>query len=180
MMNLKKCFLTAAFLIAACAVWCGVAIADPGGFSLTLGYGAASDHIDVYRLGVRKDLGARWLTTRAGHLSGFFELSYNRWEYGSQTINGLALSPVLVWHFPTLFDAVRPYAAAGIGGTLLDDDRIRGRDLGGRFQFEDRIGLGARMGSFDLNLSYFHYSNAGIHPPNDGMDIWMVTAGVGF
>jgi lipid A 3-O-deacylase len=156
------------------------ASADFDGFGLFLGYGVGKKDIDIYRLGLKKDYTSRWFESETGYLSGFFELSYNRWEHGGDDINGLAFSPVFAYYFGKDADLFRPYIAGGIGVALLDDYRIHNRNLGTHFQFEDRIGLGARIGIFDMNVSYFHYSNAGLKSSNDGIDIWLFTGAIQF
>lgn len=156
------------------------ASADLDGLGLSLGYGVGKKDIDIYRLGLKKDYTSRWFESQTGYLSGFFELSYNRWEHGGDEVNGLALSPVFAYYFGTDADFVRPYIAGGIGAAFIDDYRIHNRNLSTHFQFEDRIGVGARIGIFDMNVSYFHYSNAGIKSPNDGIDIWMFTGAIRF
>ena len=156
------------------------ASADFDGFGLSLGYGVGKEDIDIYRFGLKKNFASRWFENGTGYLSGFFELSYNRWEHGGDEVNGLALSPVFAYYFGTDADFVRPYIAGGIGVALLDDYNIHNRNLGTHFQFEDRIGVGARIGIFDMNVSYFHYSNAGLKSNNDGIDIWLFTGAIQF
>lgn len=161
-------------------LFCSTASAEFDGFGLSLGYGVGKKDIDIYRFGIKKDYASRWFENETGYLSGFFELSYNRWEHGGDEVNGLAFSPVFAYYFGTDADFVRPYIAGGIGAAFIDDYRIHNRNLSSHFQFEDRIGVGARMGIFDMNVSYFHYSNAGLKSPNDGIDIWLFTGAIQF
>lgn len=154
--------------------------AGSDGFGFSLGYGVGKKDIDIYRFGVKKDYPSRWFESETGYFSGFFELSYNRWEHGGDEVNGIAFSPVFAYYFGKDGDLFRPYIAGGIGVALIDDYRIRDRNLSSNFQFEDRIGVGARIGFFDMNVSYFHYSNAGIKSPNDGIDIWLFTGAIQF
>ena len=156
------------------------ASAGSDGFGLSLGYGEGKEDIDIYRFGIKKDYSSRWFESGVGYLSGYFELSYNRWEHGGDDINGLAFSPVFAYYFGKDADLVRPYIAGGIGVALIDDYRIHNRNLGTHYQFENRIGLGTRIGIFDMNVSYFHYSNAGLKSPNDGIDIWLFTGAIQF
>jgi len=167
-------------LIVGLMLFYNTANADSNGFGFSLGYGLSKDSIDIYRFGVKKDYSSRWFESGAGYLSGFFELSYNRWDYNSDEINGLAFSPVFAYYFGKDTDLVRPYVAGGIGVALLDEYRIHHRNLSSHYQFEDRIGLGTRIGFFDMNVSYFHYSNAGLKSPNDGIDIWLFTGAIQF
>ncbi len=154
--------------------------ADFSGYGLSFGYGEADPDIDIYRVGVKKDFSAKWFQTDFGYLSGYFELSYNRWEYENEDINGVALSPVFVYYFGDKSNKIRPYIEGGIGVTYIDEYYIADRNLSTNFQFEDRIGAGVRIGFVDLNFRYMHYSNASIKGPNNGIDILMFTTAIQF
>lgn len=156
------------------------AMAESGGYGISFGYGEADPDIDVYRLGLKKDFRSKWLETGVGYLSGYFELSYNRWEHESRDINGVALSPVFAYYFGNESSLIRPYIEGGIGVTYIDEYHIADRDLSTNFQFEDRIGVGARIGFFDICARYMHYSNASIEEPNHGIDIWILTTSIQF
>lgn len=157
-----------------------VAMAESGGFSISLGVGMADPNISTYRISLKKDFGTTWFETDAGYASGYFELSYINWEQGGQNVNGVALSPVFVYYFGQLSDPVKPYAEIGIGMTYIDECRITDRTFSTHFQFEDRIGIGVKFEFFDLTARYMHYSNASVKRPNDGIDIWMLSAAVSF
>jgi len=161
-------------------LFCTNAIAASDGLGLSLGYGVGKEDIDIYRLGFKKDYSSIWLESGTGYLSGFFELSYNHWGYRSDEINGLAFSPVFAYFFGKDNDFTRPYIAGGIGIALIDEYHIHNKNLSSHFQFESRIGLGTRIGFFDMNVSYFHYSNAGIKTPNDGIDMWLFSGAIQF
>jgi lipid A 3-O-deacylase len=141
------------------------------GFEISLAYGEGKSDIDIYRLGLKKDYGLEWFKRDFGYLSGFFELSYNYWHYKSEDIHGIALSPVFAYYLGKSTDFFRPYIAGGIGAAVLDRYHIKNRDLGSNFQFEDQIGIGAKIGLCDIYCSFFHYSNAGLKLPNAGIDI---------
>lgn len=148
---------------------------------ISMAVGQANDDIEVQRLGLQRDFSAHWWSDKVVGVSGYWELSVNRWS-DDETITALALSPVLTV-FPNRVTAVRPYLELGIGVALLSDRRIGGRDLSTRFQFEDRIGAGVRFGDahrHDLNLRFMHYSNADIEQPNNGLDVYMLSYGYAF
>ena len=167
-------------LVIGLSLFYGIALADTSGYGVSLGYGRSQDDIDIYRLGIKKDFSTQWFENRYGYLTGYFELSYNRWEYHDDDINGVALSPVFVYCFRDEDKLIRPYIEGGIGAAYLDEYQIGSRNLATHFQFEDRIGAGVRIGMFDLNFRYMHYSNASIKQPNDGIDIWMFTTAIQF
>nr|WP_321398510.1 acyloxyacyl hydrolase [uncultured Desulfobacter sp.] len=170
-------------LLLVCFIWsvstitCAVAqgILDTGGWGISLGYGESSDDIDIYRAGLLKQWGVTWFDSNAGHVDGYFELSYNRWEHGGDEVNAVALSPVFQYVFHVKSDFWYPYIEGGIGVAYLDDYTINNRDLSSNLVFEDRIGAGVRIKNLDLSFRYMHYSNAGFEEPNDGIDILIGT-----
>lgn len=175
---------TVLFVVILLFLMCGTTMAEPSGFGIALGYGRANGkanlETDIYRAGLKKDFTAKWLEHGCGYFSGYFELSYNRWECKGQYINAVGISPVFAYHFGNQSNAIIPYIEAGIGIAYLDEYRIAYRNLGSHWQFEDRVGLGARIGFVDLNLRYLHYSNANLESPNDGIDILMFTVAFQF
>lgn len=173
----KKCMLSVLGMV----LFCGTALAEPTGWGLSFGGGEAFLDIDVYRLGLKKDFPWQWLKSDFGYVSGYFELSFNHWEQGSDEIDGVAFSPVLAYYFCKKDNLIRPYIEGGIGVIYIDKHMMADRNLSTDFQFEDRIGVGARIGFFDLNfLRYMHYSNASIKGPNYGIDMWMFTVSIQF
>ncbi len=173
---MKKCML----LIAGFVLFYNCAMAESTGYGISFGYGEADPDIDIYRLGIKKDFPSKWFKTDIGYLSGYFELSYNHWEWNDQEIDGVAFSPVFTYYFGDEKNFIRPYIEGGIGLAYVDDYYIADRNLSTNFQFEDRIGIGARVGFLDLNFRYMHYSNASIKDPNDGINIWIFTTAIQF
>jgi lipid A 3-O-deacylase len=136
------------------------------------GYGQSKDNTDIYRLTLQKDFKSRWLESETGYLSGYWESSLNYWHGRGDENFGVAFSPVFAYYFKLSSD-VKPYIEGGIGLSLWTDTRMGNRDLSTNFLFEDRIGAGVRIGNWDLNFRYMHYSNASIKKPNDGIDIFI-------
>lgn len=59
----------------------------------------------------------------------------------------------------------------GIGVGLLENRHFGQKDLGSKFQFEDRLGLRMQLSSgVSMSLRYMHYSNGGITESNPGLD----------
>lgn len=156
------------------------AMAQSSGYGISFGYGEANPDIDINRLGIKKDFSRQWFQSDIGYLSGYFELSLNHWEQDNDDINAVALSPVFAYYFGDESSFVRPYIEGGIGVAYLDEYFIADRNLSTNFQFEDRIGVGTKIGFFDLNFRYMHYSNGSIKSPNNGIDIWMFTTAICF
>lgn len=109
----------------------------------------------------------------------YMEVSANLWRYGKEAEYesnlAVALSPVLVKQFSTLYDRAL-YWEFGIGFSLLNKQRFAGKNLGSHYQFEDRIGLLWQIQPQTLlALRYMHYSNAGLQKPNPGMDFLVLS-----
>ncbi|WVM92338.1 acyloxyacyl hydrolase [Halopseudomonas pachastrellae] len=83
----------------------------------------------------------------------------------------VTLTPVFTLSFPGN-GGVTPFIEGGIGAAVFTETNLDDRrDLGSKFQFEDRIGAGMRFTSgAELGLRYYHYSNAGIKQPNQGIN----------
>ena len=140
----------------------------------TLSIGKSRDGIKIYRIGVRKDFDSRFLESKIGYLSGYYELTFNYWKgktNHNKTNYGIALSPVFNYYFK--MGPIRPYLEAGIGVSLFKNKWIDNRNMSTNFLFEDRLGVGVRVENFDFSFRYMHYSNASIKAPNDGIDIWI-------
>jgi lipid A 3-O-deacylase len=151
-------------------------VAAPDGISLGIGKGNHS--IKVLKGGLRKHFNHHWFDSGTGRLTGYWELSLGYWDEKPDNIFALGLSPVFVYEFRPMASGRQFYINAGIGVAVISDTRIGTRNLGSTFQFEDQIGLGLRFGNnrqHDLNLGFLHYSNARIKPPNDGIDILLLT-----
>ena len=165
----------ALILFACLMIFASNAMAQDSGFGLSLGYGQSTDSIDIYRVGLMKKWDVKWLKNSTGYVDGYFELSYNHWDYSDKKINAVALSPVFQYAFNPSGSTWYPYIEGGIGVAYLDEYFIKDRNLSSNLQFEDRIGVGFRFDNLDLNFRYMHYSNASLKQPNDGIDIWIGT-----
>jgi lipid A 3-O-deacylase len=145
---------------------------------ISLGIGKSRDSINIYHLGFQKQFGHSWLKSEVGSLSGYHELSLNYWEHSDESIQQVAYSPVFAYESTAFGSGIFPYLEGGIGVSYISEKMIKGRNMSSHFQFEDRIGMGVRVGEdrkHDLNFGYLHYSNAGIKQPNDGIDIFILS-----
>ena len=142
---------------------------------VSIGIGESKDNIGIYRLGLKKNFETIFYEGDYGWVSGYYEASVNYWEKEGDEIYTIALSPVFVYYIGNRSNNVVPYVEAGIGVSLLSDTMIQKRNMTTNFNFEDRIGAGVKVGSFDLNGRYMHYSNASIKQPNHGIDIFIFT-----
>jgi lipid A 3-O-deacylase len=143
---------------------------------VSLGIGKSRDSINIYRLGFQKEFGNNWLESKIGHMLGYHEVSLGCWEHKRESVQQMAYSPVFGYSFNGLGSSIMPYLEAGIGIAFLSEKTIKGRNLSSHFQFEDRGGIGVKIGKqkqHDLSFRYMHYSNAGLWQPNDGIDIFI-------
>jgi len=145
---------------------------------ISLGVGRSRDDIDIYHLGFQKQFGRNLIEWKTGHLSGYHEASINHWRHEKESVQQVAYSPVFTCGFDDFGSGMFPYLEGGIGVSYISEKEIKGRDMSSHFQFEDRMGVGVKMGRdgrHNLNFRYLHYSNAGIKQPNEGIDIFMLS-----
>lgn len=145
------------------------AVADRG-FTMELGQSSESEL--TYRAGLEWDFGKPIWQSDAGAvvLGGYWDAGLTYWD-GIDAWSA-SLAPMFQLNFPRAMNDVTPFIEAGIGAALFSKtDLAPGADIGSAFQFEDRIGLGMRFASgSELGLRYYHYSNASLKQPNQGID----------
>ncbi|MCW9052520.1 MAG: acyloxyacyl hydrolase [Motiliproteus sp.] len=158
----------------------------------TVNVGSSDDDINFYRVGARFDWDQKWFEEGNWFLGGRFELGLTYLDSDSDVVNttgaedsayGISFTPVLRYQRKPYSNGVAPFVEAGIGLAYLSEDKLEnesstGTDLGGNIQFEDIISVGVMFGEqqrYELSANYFHYSNAGLEEPNDGIDIYSVT-----
>ncbi|MFV3331912.1 acyloxyacyl hydrolase [Pseudomonas sp. NY15437] len=139
--------------------------------SLTGAVGVTGQNTMTYRLGLGFDWDKSWWESSTGRLTGYWDAGYTYWEGGDEASgrHSLSFSPVFVYEFSGA--TVKPFVEAGIGVAVFSGSRVGDQNLGGAFNFEDRIGAGLRFGEGQaLGVRATHYSNAGISQPNDGIE----------
>ncbi len=172
---------------------------------VSLGVGSGETDLYAYRVAVQWPWQRRWLESGGWFVGGYWELSLSYWENdqapsiftpersrgGNEVLIG-AISPVFRWQRAEPFgNGLLPFLEVAVGFSLFSDDRItRDRngvsnplDLGGHFQFEDRLGVGVRFGRgqrWELSYRRLHYSNGGIWERNDGINLNQVNLGYWF
>lgn len=145
------------------------ALADRG-FTLELGQSSESE--PTYRAGMQFDFGKPIWQSDAGAvvLGGYWDAGLTYWD-GIDAFSA-TLAPMFQLNFPRAMNDVTPFVEAGIGAALFSKtDLAPGADIGSTFQFEDRLGVGMRFASgSEVGVRYYHYSNASIKQPNQGID----------
>lgn len=103
---------------------------------------------------------------------GFSHFWINNKPYYT-TMNIYSIAPVIRYTFKKR-GPVFPYLEMSIGLSYLNHTRLDNRNLGIHFSFQDRLGIGAFIGTskqFSLGIHALHYSNARLSEHNSGISI---------
>lgn len=133
--------------------------------------GTTGDSQSVIRIGVNQAWDAKFWDSSVGYFSGYWSLGLTHWEKGryGKNVGSVSFAPVFTYNFYTN-SGFEPFIEAGIGVAAFSKTRVGDQNLGSAFNFEDRIGFGARFGDHTVGVRAIHYSNAGIKNPNDGIE----------
>ncbi len=142
------------------------------GTGLTAELGQTSGSEMVYRLGMQFDFGRPIWQSDSGTVSldGYWDVGVTRWD--SENATSLSITPVFQLRFGQS-GGLTPFIEAGIGAAWFSETELESadRDLGSAFQFEDLIGAGLRFDTgSQAGIRAYHYSNAGIKEPNQGIN----------
>ena len=161
---------------------------DPWGVSIASGTGLR--HIVPIRVGIQKAFERRWGCESGWPIWAYAEASFyslngeKSVKVGSHhQLQAGALAGVfrIEREAPTYFGW--PYFEAGVGASWLSQKEICGRELGMRFEFEDRFGAGLRFGKkreYDIGLRFIHFSNAYTSCKNNGINLYVLVLGYWF
>lgn len=141
------------------------------GISLATGKGRSGTESN--RLSFIKDIHPDWLDSVSPRLGMYLDASINDWHNHGDHQQAYAISPVWTWQLSPM-GSWQPRLDAGVGLTLVTANHIGTRQLGSDYHFEDRIGVLLQNKQVEIGLHAFHYSNAGLKQPNEGVDLWMV------
>lgn len=159
---MKHLFIGALLTMAACAA---------SAAELSGSLGATSQGGLTARVGMGVGWGNSWLQSDTGRLTGYWDAGYTYWEAGDEAggAHSLSFSPVFVYEFAG--GKIKPFIEAGIGVAVFSSTKVGDQNLGSAFNFEDRIGVGLKIGDEQrVGIRAVHYSNAGIKQPNDGIE----------
>ena len=90
-----------------------------------------------------------------------------------RSLNIYSLAPVVRYTFKK-HGPILPYLELSIGLAYLNHTHLDSRNLGIHFAFQDRIGVGALLGSaeqFSVGLHAVHYSNGHLSNHNSGITV---------
>ena len=152
----------------------------PDGASLALGTGHPDDLRGI-RVAQQWHWPKHWFADHAFDLRGYWDTSLALWktegnaEHRNRALAIGAIAPVFrIQGTAHLSEYFSPYLQASVGLSLISRTHLGHRNLGKNWQFQDLLGLGVQFGhkkAWDLGIHYLHYSNAGINPPNQGIDV---------
>jgi hypothetical protein len=154
---MKEIFAGAVFLLSA--------ISAHAVDSVSAELGAGSRKVTLWRVGAQWDQHPAWLA--GSHWNLYWDASLGSWHSDTGTVHDFGLTPV----FRHAIARRGAYFDAGIGFHVLSDSHVSS-DLGfsTRFQFGDHLGIGYRLGSYDLSVRFQHLSNGGMRNPNPGIN----------
>jgi len=142
---------------------------------ITVGYGSSSEHIDIYRISIKKDLNKYFFENRYNYLPSYYETSLGYWSgQNGGNIKSISFTPMFRYNFGQYYESI-PYLEAGVGGTYISKTQLEGENFGTHFQFENVIGIGFKFSDFDLSFRYIHHSNAGLSSNNSGVDFSIIS-----
>lgn len=162
---------------------CASLAASAAEYRAELATGWGDDDTQMYRIGLARDWQRTWFSDGDWQLGGYWlaEVGYWNSDHSRRDNDHLwqvGLTPV--FRLQPKAGQLRPYLEAGIGGHVLSDTRIGGRELSTAWQFGSHVGAGIRCGRFDIGYRFQHLSNAGIKKPNDGMEFHVLNASFAF
>lgn len=145
-------------------------------------------NITVHRMALLWELGPLFWEDKLYQVEGVWELSAAHW-FGSRgkrvnsrgSLSAFSTGPQLRWIRRTPDNGgLIPYLEIGVSPSWLSQSEIGGRRLDMHYQFEDRVGFGAKLGDkndIDVNFRIVHYSNASMGKHNSGVNMMWVTVG---
>lgn len=133
--------------------------------SISVEFGGGTHSVEIWRVGAQWQQRPKWLKQSPWQL--YWDLSVGSWNSGTGTVHDFGVTP----EFRHPIASRGAYFDAGIGFHVLSDSHVSS-DLGfsTRFQFGDHLGIGYRLGRYDLSARFQHLSNGGMRNPNPGIN----------
>ncbi|CAM3543430.1 acyloxyacyl hydrolase [Parendozoicomonas haliclonae] len=168
----------------------------PDGISVTGGkYLHSKADLSNTRIAMRWDWNRDFLSSPNWRLDGYFDLGYSRWRShlsakdqpspnGANKAWQVGFSPVFRLTSETN-STVKPFFDFGVGVSYQSEKDLEKKlkspiNMGGHTQFEIRTMVGLQFGAkknYEISYGWYHYSNANLHPLNEGLDFQMLTLG---
>ncbi len=171
---------------------------------ITLGYGKSINFnnkkadLTAYRGSFIWDWHQPLISFSNWQLGGYFDLAFNYWKsnLGSSDTRSRGASEVKAASFSPVFrfESINPerpslFFDAGVGLSYQSDKDIQQEktssaiNMGANTQFEIRTMIGVKLGErkqYEIAYGWYHYSNAGIHDMNEGLDYQLIHVGLRF
>jgi lipid A 3-O-deacylase len=154
------------------------------GSTFTAGYWGDSTNRHGLRVAGRWDWDVVWLKGFPTELTGYWEGGFGYWRANTRTDdenNHLFItsgSPILqIWVGPVDLKKNAIFFELGIGPAYFSADSLGRKDFGSQWHFEDKFGAGINIATenpLQMIFRYYHYSNAGIILPNEGLDLYTI------
>lgn len=151
------------------------------GINFSAGYGSC-DSVRGGRVSLNWDWSWVLMQEWPINLTGYWDASFAYWHTNGeqQSLAVGAIAPVFrLVPSPRYVSNIFPFLEGSVGFAVLSNDELGHRGLGANWAFQDLLAGGIRFGSrgqYELTYHYMHYSNAGLHHPNNGVDItWMLS-----
>jgi hypothetical protein len=151
------------------------------GMTFTGGVWAQNTHRRGWRIAPRWDWGVNWLQDFPVSITGYWEAGVGDWNAFQGSDNGnedvwiISGSEIFqFWIGPVDKKRNAFFFEFGIGPGYLTNTGMGNKDFGGHWHFEDKFGAGVNFATdrpVQLIYRYYHYSNLGFVPPNNGLDI---------
>lgn len=185
----SKAIFERAICLLLMTLWLSSSAYSQVGTSFSIGHGTRS--MNAARVGIQKNWEKTWEDKAPWPLSGYWEFSayhihakpWAKDPSSNRKLQAFVLSGVAKVQSPKAYGPFYPYVELGFGVSQLTKREIVGRELSINFQFEDRLGIGARVGinkSYDIALRGVHFSNAFIGEKNHGFNLLMLVLGYWF
>ncbi|ADZ91771.1 Lipid A 3-O-deacylase-related protein [Marinomonas mediterranea MMB-1] len=135
---------------------------------------------------------ARWYAEKSTYLSDDFQITpslqigYSKWQDGfslshADTSNVVDLLPVFRWSGDDL--PIFDFIDTGIGLSIMSNENISDKEMGGPLQFNNYLGAGWQLGKKDqweISLHFQHYSNNDIYDENSGINFTHLSIGYNY
>ncbi len=151
------------------------------GTTFTAGYWGDSTNRHGLRIAGRWDWNVVWLPKSPITLTGYWEGGFGYWRANATKPNHsdhlfiTSASPILqLWAGSVDLKRNAFFFELGIGPSYFSDDTLGNKDFGGLWHFEDKFGAGVNIAGdrpLQMIYRYYHYSNAGVIGPNQGLDL---------
>lgn len=182
----NKCKLSLSCLIAASC--CSMPAQAVDGLTFSGGEWDGRDDRYGYRIAPRWDWSKALYEASHFDIKGYWEASLAYWKADNvrnrenDELWVAAASPMIQFQF-NQWESLTPFAEIGIGVAAMTDDKLGNRNLGSHYHFEDKLGFGITSKTkhkFEIAYRYFHYSNAKLSSPNEGLDFHTINFSVFF